>query len=94
MNVYSIENNHIFLRYICLGHQLVATAHIHLIKRMYKRIMANDEICYNNLRKFAKKFHKVGQSVKIIKNGEIICQGYEHPKFPVAPNEVKEVQEH
>ena len=74
------------LRFICLGHQIVSTALVHLVHHIHDLVV---EYCTDvDLSEFIMHAHKIGKAIDIIKKGEVICTGYLHQRFAVAPNEV------
>lgn len=84
--------------FICLGHQLAAVSQIRLLRRAVNEIEAlaylslDDEgRALESLRRVAGKIREMGASLQVIKNGECIADGWEHPMFAVARNEGVEV---
>ncbi|NER48680.1 MAG: hypothetical protein F6J92_18685, partial [Symploca sp. SIO1A3] len=85
--------------FICLGHQLVAQAHITLIQKAVKAVLAMDALANDAdgrvlrmLKNVCQKIQSVGNSLKVKKkSGTIVADNWEHPEFAVAENETKEV---
>jgi len=84
--------------FICLGHQLAAASHIRLIKRAVQQVMDlnslpldHEGFAIASLQRVCQRIADVGQSLKIVKEGETIAQGWSDSKFAVAPNERLEV---
>ncbi len=84
--------------FVCLGHQLAAVSHIRLIKQAVREGMNATRIpndpsnkLLNALQGVCKKISDVGESLQVIKRGEVLADGWHDIKFPVAPNEAIEV---
>jgi hypothetical protein len=85
--------------FICLGHQLAAQGHIHLIKRAVQQVLElaslprdRDGKLMRTLKRVCRQIEQVGCSLKITKrNGHIVAVGWDHPEFAVGPNEHPEV---
>jgi len=84
--------------FICLGHQLAAASHIRLIKRAVREVMNLDSLALDadgfaisSLQRVCQRIEATGESLQIIKNNEVIAQGWHDSKFAVAPNETMEV---
>ncbi|NER98236.1 MAG: hypothetical protein F6J86_31155 [Symploca sp. SIO1B1] len=85
--------------FICLGHQLVAQAHITLIQKAVQAVLAMDALANDAdgrvlrmLKNVCQKIQSVGNSLKVKKkSGTIVADNWEHPEFAVAENETKEV---
>ena len=85
--------------FICLGHQLVAQAHISLIQKAVKAVLVMDVLTNDAdgkilrmLKKVFQQIQSVGQSLKVRKKSwGIVADNWEHPEFAVAENESKEV---
>jgi hypothetical protein len=84
--------------FVCLGHQLAAVSHIRLIKQAVRDVtnatrIPNDPSnkLLNALQGVCKKISDVGESLQVIKHGEVIADGWHDVKFAVAPNEAIEV---
>ena len=84
--------------FICLGHQLVAQAHITLIKKVIDTIrnqlsivIKKDDYKYETLVFLCNEIETVGAHLKIVKNGSEIASGWNDPCFAVAKNEITEV---
>ncbi len=83
--------------FICLGHQLAAQAHIRLIKKAVQDILENiDETLINQpnsreaLQQVCNRIKSLGTKLRIVKDGNIIATGWDHPEFAVGINEVPE----
>ena len=84
--------------FICLGHQLAAASQIRLLRRAVNEI---DSLHYlpldesgralNSLRSVAARIRGMGESLEVIKGGEVIARGWGDLRFAVAPNEQVEV---
>lgn len=84
--------------FICLGHQLVAQAHITLIKKAVDTIcnklsivIEKKDYKYEALISLCNEIEKVGSNLQIVKNGSIVASGWDDPCFAVAKNEITEV---
>jgi hypothetical protein len=84
--------------FICLGHQLAAAAHIQLIRRVTREVMALNRLpldpagrTLSMLQKLCRQIVEVGEHLPIIKNGSIVATGWEDTSFAVARNESMEV---
>ena len=84
--------------FICLGHQLAAAAHVQLIKRATREVLALTRLpldpagrTLSVLQKLCKQIVEVGEHLPIMKNGAIIATGWDEPDFAVARNEALEV---
>ena len=84
--------------FICLGHQLVAQAHIKAIKRATQEVLETLKIKslkqipqYKNLLKVVKNIISVGQNLSVYKDNIEVAKGWDDPLFAVAINEVPEV---
>jgi hypothetical protein len=85
--------------FICLGHQLAAQGHIHLLKQAVKQVLELDSLARDEqgkalkaLKNTCQQIQEIGSSLKVIKkNGHLIAEGWEHPEFAVGPNESQEV---
>ena len=84
--------------FICLGHQLVAQAHITLIKKavdtirnQLQSIMEKTDYIYGALISLCNEIETVGSNLKIVKNGSVVSLGWADPCFAVAKNEITEV---
>ncbi|NEO66723.1 MAG: hypothetical protein F6J98_42680 [Moorea sp. SIO4G2] len=85
--------------FICLGHQLAAQAHISLIRRAVREVLALDVLegdgngkALRALQRICQEIQAVGQSLVIKKrDGRVVADNWEHPEFAVAHNEAKEI---
>ena len=84
--------------FICLGHQLAAASQVRLLRRAVKEINAlrflpldDSGRALNSLRNTAARIQEMGESLTVIKGGEVIAEGWGDPRFAVAPNEQVEV---
>lgn len=84
--------------FICLGHQLAAQAHIHLIQKATRDIL---NCCESTLKEnihtlkglldTCKEIESIGRNLKIIKGGkDEIAHGWDDPQFAVGVNEIPE----
>lgn len=83
--------------FICLGHQLVAQAHIRLIQKATRAILEQaGEILAEAphqraaLESCCHRIIHTGQELEVVKKGEVIAKGWDHPCFAVGLNEVPE----
>ncbi len=84
--------------FICLGHQLVAAAHIQLLRRATSEVLALTRLpldpagrTLSTLQKLCKQIVEVAEHLPIIKSGSIVATGWDDPGFAVARNESVEV---
>ncbi|MEM9088023.1 MAG: hypothetical protein AAGC93_04690 [Cyanobacteria bacterium P01_F01_bin.53] len=85
--------------FICLGHQLAAQAHISLLRRAVREVLAAETLvgdrngkALRSLQRVCQQIQTVGQSLSIQKkHGGKVSEGWHHPEFAVAENETKEV---
>ncbi|TXS96538.1 hypothetical protein FV139_03405 [Parahaliea maris] len=84
--------------FICLGHQLAAVAHIRLLQRAVAAVETLDYLpldpggrALGALQRVCQRIAAIGAELPVKKNGEIVAQGWHHPRFAVAPNELIEV---
>ena len=85
--------------FICLGHQLAAQAHVHLIQRATRDIHAHCERTLKDnihalqgLLATCKTIESIGDDLNIFKNGkDKIADNWKHPQFAVGVNEIPEV---
>ena len=84
--------------FICIGHQLVAQAHITLIKKAINTIsnqlsivIKKTDYKYEALISLCREIETVGANLKIVKNGLTVASGWNDPCFAVAKNEITEV---
>jgi len=84
--------------YVCLAHQLAAASHIRLIRRAVRDVFNIDRLpldpqrrAITSLQKVCHRIFEIGESLPVVKSGEIIAQGWHDSQFAVAPNEAVEV---
>lgn len=84
--------------FICLGHQLAASAQVRLLKRATREIerLADLPLDRNarrlqSLKRVCRRIADTGANLPVIKNGETIATGWDDPCFAVAPNEQFEI---
>jgi GMP synthase-like glutamine amidotransferase len=84
--------------FICLGHQLAAASHIRLIKRAAREVANLERLpldpqgnALRSLQSVCARITSVGESLPVVKNGEVIAQGWHDTAFAVARNESFEV---
>ncbi|MCB1671259.1 MAG: hypothetical protein R3F41_13665 [Gammaproteobacteria bacterium] len=84
--------------FICLGHQLVAASHIRLIKRAVREVMDlptlpldSEGFAISSLQRVCQRIAEIGESLQIIKQGQVVARGWHDSKFAVAPNETMEI---
>lgn len=83
--------------FICLGHQLIAQAHIRLIQRATRAILEQigdilAEVPHQRaaLEACCHRIIHIGQELDVVKQGRLIAKGWDDPCFAVGPNEVPE----
>ena len=86
--------------FICMGHQLVAQAHVNLIKKAVQNIKENlasiinpEDYKYQALISVCNEIQSVGKKLKIIKENKEVANGWDDPNFAVAENETVELGE-
>jgi GMP synthase-like glutamine amidotransferase len=84
--------------FICLGHQLAAASHVRLIKRAVREVLALSRLLLDpeghalaSLRSACHKIVAIGDSLPVIKGGQVIANGWHDSRFAVALNEALEV---
>lgn len=84
--------------FICLGHQLATAAQIRLIRRAVREIQNTEALQLNpsgkaldTLKSLAKTIEAVGETLTVIKQGEIVARGWHDTRFAVARNEALEI---
>jgi hypothetical protein len=84
--------------FICLGHQLAAASHIRLIKRAVREVANLEYLPIDSqgrglasLQRVCAKIAGVGESLPVMKDGEVLARGWNDSLFAVAPNEHIEV---
>ncbi len=84
--------------FICLGHQLAAISHVRLIRRAVREALALQWLPLDpgghalaSLQQLCRRIAVVGETLQVIKGGNVIARGWEDPRFAVARNEAIEV---
>ena len=84
--------------FICIGHQLVAQAHVNLIKKAVVEIRLKlvdvldvSSYQYQLMMQLCDEIESVGLDLKIVKDEKIVADGWNDPLFAVALNEQPEV---
>jgi len=84
--------------FICLGHQLAAASHIRLVRRAAQEVLDLAQLPMDAsgralaaLHRLCRRIVEVGESLPVIKSGEIVATGWNHPSFAVARNESLEI---
>jgi hypothetical protein len=84
--------------FVCLGHQLAAVSHIRLIKRAVRQVLATDRLpldreshALGTLQSLCRRIAEVGETLKVIKQGSIVAEGWHDTRFAVARNEAMEI---
>jgi hypothetical protein len=84
--------------FICLGHQLAAASHIRLLRRAALEVLGLTELpmdasgrALTAVQRLCQRIVDVGESLPVIKSGEIVATGWNHPGFAVARNESLEI---
>ena len=84
--------------FICLGHQLAAASHIRLLKRAVREVnnltslpLDSEGTAITSLQRVCRRIAEVGESLPVVKNGEVLAEGWHDTLFAVAPNEMIEV---
>ena len=84
--------------FICLGHQLAAASHIRLLRRAVREVQAARPLPLDRggralgaLQRVCRRIAQVGESLPVIKQGEVRATGWNDPAFAVARNEGAEV---
>jgi GMP synthase-like glutamine amidotransferase len=84
--------------FICLGHQLAAASHIRLVRRAALEVLALAKLpmdpsgrTLTALQRLCQRIVETGESLPIMKSGEIVATGWHDPNFAVARNENLEV---
>jgi GMP synthase-like glutamine amidotransferase len=84
--------------FICLGHQLAAASHIRLVRRAALEVLGLTQLSMDAsgralaaLQRLCQHIVEVGESLRVIKSGEIVATGWDHPGFAVARNESLEI---
>lgn len=84
--------------FICLGHQLAAAALVRLVRRGVEEALGRIEIpgdlrgdCLSALQSVCVRIREIGEKLEVHKgDGIVVAQGWNDPRFAVAPNESKE----
>jgi hypothetical protein len=84
--------------FICLGHQLAAASHIRLIQRATRDLLALPLLPMDaggrslaNLQQLAAQIVALGESLPVVKRGQVVAQGWHDVRFAVARNEEFEI---
>jgi GMP synthase-like glutamine amidotransferase len=84
--------------FVCLAHQLAAASHIRLIKRAVREVFNTDRLpldperhAITSLQKACHKIFEFGESLPVVKAGQVVAQSWHDTHFAVAPNEAVEV---
>ena len=84
--------------FICLGHQIAAAAHIRLIKRAVSDVLSLAHLPMDTsgralgaLQRVCQRIADMGTSLRIVKAGKVVADGWDDPRFAVAANESAEV---
>ncbi len=84
--------------FICLGHQLAAVSHIRLIKRAVREVLGIGQLTLDpsgraltSLQRVCRRIVEVGETLPIIKSGEILAKGWHDTRFAAAGNEKIEI---
>jgi hypothetical protein len=84
--------------FICLGHQLAAASHVRLIKRAVREVMACDRLPLDpqgsalaSLKRVCQRIAEVGESLPVIKRGQVLARSWSDARFAVAKNEAAEI---
>lgn len=84
--------------FVCLAHQLAAASHVRLIKRAVRDVFNIDRLpldpkrrAITSLQRVCHRIFEIGESLPVVKDGEIIAQGWHDSRFAVAPNEAVEI---
>ncbi|MEJ2531933.1 MAG: hypothetical protein P8Y92_09065 [Halioglobus sp.] len=84
--------------FVCLGHQLAAASHIRLLKRAVREVanvthlpLDPEGTAVASLQRVCRRIAEVGESLPVVKNGEVLAEGWHDTLFAVAPNEQIEV---
>ena len=83
---------------VCLGHQLAAQAHVSLIKKAVRAVLASEDLigdpqgkALRALKRTCAHIQSVGQTLRIRKRkSRVVAGGWNHKEFAVAENEFKE----
>jgi len=84
--------------FICLGHQLAAASHVRLLKRAVREVMAAQRLPLDphghalaSLQRICARITDVGESLSVVKCGQVLARGWHDTRFAVARNENLEV---
>src|SRR5205085_6096542 len=84
--------------FVCIGHQLMAQAHIGLLRRSVREVAAIDALprdagcrALRLLRLACARIEEVGATLAVKKHGAVVADGWGHPEFAVARNAFGEV---
>jgi hypothetical protein len=84
--------------FICLGHQMAAASQIRLLQQAVKEVLALEHLALDQqghalaaLKKVCAEIQSIGESLRIVKNDEVVAVGWQHPHFAVSKNEDFEI---
>jgi len=84
--------------FICLGHQLAAASHVRLIQRATAQVLDLPRLpmdptgrALSLLKRLCAQVVEVGESLPVVKRGEVVARGWNDPRFAVARNEEFEI---
>ncbi len=84
--------------FVCLGHQMAAVSQIRLLQRAVREVLTLGSLSLDDqghalaaLKKVCAEIQSIGESLRIIKRGEVIAVGWNHPHFAVYANEDFEI---
>jgi len=84
--------------FICLGHQLAAASHVRLIRRAAAEVLALTRLPLDpqghalaSLQRLCRRIVQIGESLQVIKAGEVRATGWHDRCFAVARNEKAEI---
>lgn len=92
-HVMLMSRKFVSVTFICLSHQLAIAALVELVKDAVEALQHSGDA---NLVAVGDEIQATGRQVKILKDGEVLCVGYDHVNdkgcdhFATAPNEQKE----
>jgi GMP synthase-like glutamine amidotransferase len=84
--------------FICLGHQLAAASHVRLLKRVVREVGQLTRLpldpggrTLSKLQRACERIAEIGETLQVIKAGEVRATGWNEPGFAVARNESPEI---
>jgi len=84
--------------FICLGHQLAAASHIRLLQRATREVLGLTRLpmdpagrSLTALQRVCQHIAEVGETLSVVKRGEVVATGWNDPRFAVARNEEFEI---